>query len=114
MASSCISHAFSGASPPNWIDPERDQGLMKSVTLTDPIRADQGQPRRFQIRPGNTTPREHWVYVIELPDAVGQRETPDREIVYVGMTSRSAKARFEQHLRGHHSARIIKRALRLG
>jgi hypothetical protein len=68
----------------------------------------------FQILPGNTRPQEHWVYVIELPDAVAQRDNPDREIVYVGMTSRTVEERFQQHLHGHHSARVIKRVIRLG
>ncbi|MCC6178372.1 MAG: GIY-YIG nuclease family protein [Chloroflexi bacterium] len=54
------------------------------------------------------------MYVIELPDAVAQRENPDREIVYVGMTSRTVEERFQQHLQGHHSARVIKRVIRLG
>jgi hypothetical protein len=57
---------------------------------------------------------EKRVYVIELDRATGRRRDPRIPWVYVGSSARSPEARFEQHLRGYKSARLVKRhALRL-
>jgi hypothetical protein len=54
------------------------------------------------------------VYVIELDRAAGRRRDPRIPWVYVGSSARSPEQRFEQHLRGYKSARLVKRhALRL-
>jgi hypothetical protein len=54
------------------------------------------------------------VYVIELDRAAGRRRDPRIPWVYVGSSARSPEERFEQHLRGYKSARLVKRfALRL-
>src|SRR4051812_43388720 len=71
------------------------RATLTSASLPDLPPDGEDLPRRFQIQPGNITPREHWVYVIELPAAIAQRENPDREIVYVGMTSRTVEERFQ-------------------
>jgi hypothetical protein len=52
--------------------------------------------------------------VIELERAAGRRRDPRIPWVYVGSSARSPEKRFEQHLRGYKSARLVKRfALRL-
>jgi hypothetical protein len=57
---------------------------------------------------------EKRVYVIELDRAAGRRRDPRIPWVYVGSSARSSEERFEQHLRGYKSARLVKRhALRL-
>ena len=57
---------------------------------------------------------EKRVYVIELDRAAGRRRDPRIPWVYVGSSARSPEERFEQHLRGYKSARLVKRhALRL-
>ena len=54
------------------------------------------------------------VYVIELDRSAGRRRDPRIPWVYVGSSARSPEERFEQHLRGYKSARLVKRhALRL-
>jgi hypothetical protein len=54
------------------------------------------------------------VYVIELDRAAGRRRDPRIPWVYVGSSARNPEERFEQHLRGYKSARLVKRhALRL-
>jgi hypothetical protein len=49
------------------------------------------------------------VYVIELDYAAGKRRDPRIPWVYVGSSSRSPDQRFEQHLSGYKSARLVKR-----
>lgn len=49
------------------------------------------------------------VYVIELDRAAGRRRDPRLPWVYVGSSSRSPEERFEQHLNGYKSARIVKK-----
>jgi hypothetical protein len=57
---------------------------------------------------------EKRVYVIELDRAAGRRRDPRIPWVYVGSSARSPEQRFDQHLRGYKSARLVKRfALRL-
>jgi hypothetical protein len=54
------------------------------------------------------------VYVIELDRAAGRRRDPRIPWLYVGSSARSPERRFEQHLSGYRSARLVKRfALRL-
>ena len=54
------------------------------------------------------------VYVIELDRAAGRRRDPRLPWLYVGSSARSPERRFEQHLSGYKSARLVKRfALRL-
>jgi hypothetical protein len=54
------------------------------------------------------------VYVIELEPGAGKRRDPRLPWVYVGSTARDPERRFEQHLSGYKSARLVKRfALRL-
>lgn len=45
------------------------------------------------------------LYVIELHDAVGARERPDRPWVYVGLTSKTPEERFEEHRTGARTRR---------
>ncbi len=57
---------------------------------------------------------EKRVYVIELDPGAGRRRDPRIPWVYVGSSARSPQERFEQHLRGYKSARLVKRfAMRL-
>jgi hypothetical protein len=57
---------------------------------------------------------EKRVYVIELDRSAGRRRDPRIPWVYVGSSARSPQQRFDQHLRGYKSARLVKRhALRL-
>jgi hypothetical protein len=54
------------------------------------------------------------VYVIELTREAGRRRDPRLPWLYVGSSSRSPEQRFEQHVSGYKSARLVKRcALRL-
>ncbi len=54
------------------------------------------------------------VYVIELAAGAGRRRDPRIPWVYVGSSARDPEIRFQQHLRGYKSARLVKRfALRL-
>lgn len=54
------------------------------------------------------------VYVIELDRAAGRRRDPRIPWVYVGSSARSPEERFEQHVSGYKSSRLVKRfALRL-
>jgi hypothetical protein len=65
-----------------------------------------------------TAPRDMWVvYVIDLNPAVLSRSKfvaanpeyqPGKPCVYVGLTSLSAEERFQQHMSGVHSARIVR------
>ncbi len=52
------------------------------------------------------------VYVIELEREAGKRRDPRIPWVYVGSSSRSPEQRFEQHLEGYKSARLVKRFAR--
>jgi len=78
------------------------------------VRPSPRKAKSFDIGRGSTRRQTCWVYVIQLPDAVAERRNRRREIVYVGMTCRSVEHRFEQHKNGEKSARIIKKACRLG
>ena len=58
------------------------------------------------------------IYVIELHEEVlndkkflekNPNYTPGKPCVYVGMTARSPEERFNQHLSGYKSARIVKK-----
>jgi len=49
------------------------------------------------------------VYVIELDSAAGRRRDPRLPWLYVGSSARSPEERFEQHLNGYKSARIVKK-----
>jgi hypothetical protein len=49
------------------------------------------------------------VYVVELDRAAGRRRDPRLPWVYVGSSARSPEERFEQHLNGYKSARLVKR-----
>ncbi len=49
------------------------------------------------------------VYVIELGRAAGRRRDPRLPWLYVGSSARSPEERFEQHLNGYKSARIVKK-----
>jgi hypothetical protein len=49
------------------------------------------------------------VYVVELDRAAGRRRDPRIPWVYVGSSARSPEERFEQHLRGYKSGRLVKR-----
>jgi hypothetical protein len=54
------------------------------------------------------------VYVIELQAGAGRRRDPRLPWLYVGSTARDPERRFQQHLDGYKSARLVKRhALRL-
>jgi len=54
------------------------------------------------------------VYVIELQPRAGKRRDPRIPWVYVGSSARDPEIRFQQHLRGYRSARLVKRfSLRL-
>jgi hypothetical protein len=54
------------------------------------------------------------VYVIELDRRAGRRRDPRIPWVYVGSSARKPEQRFEQHVSGYKSARLVKRfALRL-
>jgi len=54
------------------------------------------------------------VYVVELLPATGRRRDPRLPWLYIGSSSRSPERRFDQHLNGYKSARLVKRfALRL-
>lgn len=49
------------------------------------------------------------VYVVELDRAAGKRRDPRLPWLYVGSSARSPEHRFEQHLNGYKSARLVKR-----
>ena len=49
------------------------------------------------------------VYVIELEREAGKRRDPRIPWVYVGSSVRTPEERFEQHLEGYKSARLVKR-----
>ena len=62
--------------------------------------------------------RRYSVYVIELDKAVQRSRTfkarnpemdPDKACFYVGMTARTPRERFEQHMAGYKSGRFVKK-----
>ncbi len=54
------------------------------------------------------------VYVVELKAEAGRRRDPRIPWVYVGSSARDPETRYQQHLRGYKSSRLVKRfALRL-
>jgi hypothetical protein len=54
-------------------------------------------------------PRQYYVYVIELDDALGPRVDPRKPLVYVGQSVLPPAARFQQHLNDHKASRYVKR-----
>ncbi|MDP9220704.1 MAG: hypothetical protein M3P23_09205 [Actinomycetota bacterium] len=57
----------------------------------------------------NTGDRRHYVYVIELNDAVGPRKDARFPSVYVGQSVHEPAVRFRQHLDGYKASRYVKR-----
>lgn len=51
----------------------------------------------------------HYVYVIELDDAVGPRVNAQYPSVYVGQSYLLPEERFKQHIAGYKAARVVKK-----
>lgn len=49
------------------------------------------------------------MYVIELADTAGPRLHPDRPNLYVGQSADTPEERFDEHRRGHHASRHVRR-----
>ncbi len=51
----------------------------------------------------------HYVYVVELDDAVGPRRNPEYPSLYVGQSAVPPKERFRQHKDGYRSSRYVRK-----
>jgi hypothetical protein len=51
----------------------------------------------------------YYVYVIQLDDAVGERDNPQYPSVYVGQSVHPPRERFEQHKSGYRASRVVKK-----
>ena len=82
--------------------PTHDRGRKPSRTSPEADRDaldPHGEPEQWPRR----------VYVIELDREAGRRRDPRLPWLYVGSSARSPEERFEQHLNGYKSARIVKK-----
>ena len=59
--------------------------------------------------PSRSRTERYYVYVIQLDDAVGERNDPRYPSVYVGQSIHPPRERFEQHKNGYRASRIVKK-----